>query len=107
MRGLPVGAWHRSMLGRGQVIRVSTKLFAFLTSRVSEEILASHPEGLRAGIPIELDLPEKSTLAELLAHLGLPEEDVIVMFVNGRARELDHILADGDQVGMFPPVAGG
>jgi sulfur carrier protein ThiS len=56
---------------------------------------------------MEIELPDKSTLADLVAHLGLPPEKVRVIFCNGRVRPRDHVLADGDEVGIFPPVGGG
>ena len=88
-------------------MKVSLKLFAFFTKTVSEVVLAQHPDGIRAGIPIEVELRENSTLEDLLAYLALPPEQVKVIFVNGRVKQLDHRLNPGDEVGIFPPVGGG
>ena len=88
-------------------MKVSVKLFASFTKTVSDVVLAQHPEGIRAGIPIEVELPDGSTLADLADVLALPREQIKVTFVNGRARKLDHRLDPGDQVGIFPPVGGG
>ncbi len=88
-------------------MQVSVKLFATLVRHVSQTTLANHPQGVRAGTPLEVELPADSTLADLVAHLGLPDEEIRMIFVNGRARELDYGLAAGDQVGIFPPVGGG
>jgi molybdopterin synthase sulfur carrier subunit len=88
-------------------MQVSVKLFAFFTRSVSAEILAQHPGGIRSGMPVALEVPEGSTLEDLVNLLELPKEQIKVMFVNGRARGTDFVLAPGDEVGIFPPIAGG
>jgi len=47
------------------------------------------------------------TLLELIDRLGIPREEVKIVFVNGVAVPLDRPLADGDRGGIFPPVGGG
>ena len=59
------------------------------------------------GIPFEMELPEDATVADLVNQLKLPREEVKVFFVNGRARPTDWLLEPGDDVGIFPLVAGG
>jgi molybdopterin converting factor small subunit len=88
-------------------MKVSVKLFASFTKTVSDVVLAQHPEGIRAGIPIEVELPDNSTLADLADVLALPREQIKITLVNGRSRKLDHRLDPGDQVAIFPPVGGG
>jgi molybdopterin converting factor small subunit len=88
-------------------MKISVKLFASFTKTVSDVVLAQHPEGIRAGIPIEVELPDNSTLADLADVLALPREQIKITLVNGRSRKLDHRLDPGDQVAIFPPVGGG
>jgi molybdopterin converting factor small subunit len=88
-------------------MNVTVKLFATLTRNVSQEILVQHPNGIRAGSAIELDLAEGHTLGDLVALLELPVEQVKLMFVNGRAQQMAYRLKPGDQVGIFPPIGGG
>ena len=88
-------------------MKITVKIFATLTQYLSEEFLAQYPQGSRSGSPIELELSEGSTLNDLVNSLDLPKELVKVTFVNGRAEEPDHRLQAGDEVGMFPPIAGG
>ena len=83
---------------------VHVRLYAFLAERVAE---AFPEKGLRAGTPVELDLPEGSTLSTLVDQLTLPEGEVKLTVVNGRLQELDYRLQAGDEVGIFPPIAGG
>jgi molybdopterin converting factor small subunit len=85
-------------------MKVRVRLYAFLAERVAE----TFPEkGLRPGTPIEIDLPEGSALSTLVDHLHLPEDQVKLTVVNGRLRELDCRLQPDDEVGIFPPIAGG
>jgi molybdopterin converting factor small subunit len=85
-------------------MKVCVRLYAFLAERVAE----TFPEKrLRPGTPIELDLPEGSTLSTLVDHLALPEDQVKLTVVNGRLQELDYGLQPDDEVGIFPPIAGG
>jgi molybdopterin converting factor small subunit len=85
-------------------MKVCVRLYAFLAERVAE----TFPEkSIRPGTPIELDLPEDSTLSTLLDHIALPEREVKLTVVNGRLRETDYRLQPDDEVGIFPPIAGG
>lgn len=88
-------------------MKVYVKVFATLVRSVSKAVLARYPQGIRAGSPLEVELPESSTLDDLIAYLALPREEVKMTFVNGRAQELDCLLAPEDQVGIFPAVGGG
>jgi len=47
------------------------------------------------------------TVLGLIDRLGVPHEEVKIVFVNGVTVALDKPLADGDRVGIFPPVGGG
>lgn len=88
-------------------MKVDVKLFGTLARSVSGPILAHYPQGIRAGCPLEVEMRESSTLADLVAHLGLPTEELKLTFVNGRPQELDYRLAPGDEVAIFSPVGGG
>ena len=88
-------------------MKIQAKLFATLIRMVPDRIRERYPQSVRAGSPMEVDLPQGSTLADLVDHLGLPPEKVRVIFVNGRVRPRDHVLVAGDEVGIFPPVGGG
>ena len=47
------------------------------------------------------------TVLELITRLSIPEDEIKIVFVNGVTVSLDKPLADGDRVGVFPPVGGG
>ena len=79
-------------------MRVCVKLFASLSRYFSDAA---------AGIPFEMQVPEGATGVDLVDRLKLPHEEVKVFFVNGRARSMDWPLEAGDDVGIFPLIAGG
>ena len=81
------------------MIKVEVRLYA---------TLRKHRPELRAGEPLPLSVEEGTTAGRLLGEaLGIPAEEAKTIFINGVARGPDHILADADRVGIFPPVAGG
>jgi sulfur carrier protein ThiS len=80
------------------VTTIDLALFAKFSSR--------HPvEGAgRSARPVEID--DGSTLGDLVAQLELTDEQRIT-FVNGRHACDEQLLAEGDRVAIFPPIAGG
>jgi molybdopterin converting factor small subunit len=88
-------------------MKVYAKLYATLIQTVPQAVKGRHPQGIRAGHPLVIEMPEGSTLSDLVDHLALPREKVRVAFVNGRAQKFDYRLHAGDEVGIFPPVGGG
>ena len=55
----------------------------------------------------ELELPEGSSLNDLLEHLKIPEKDAKILIVNGLSTSAEHKLSHHDVVAIFPPIAGG
>ncbi|MBN1259473.1 MAG: MoaD/ThiS family protein [Anaerolineae bacterium] len=80
-------------------MEVKVKLFATLQRYA--------PDGQMAGDVFRVELPEQSNIGELIAALGIPNREVKVAYVNGRARAEVYRLKPGDEVGIFPPVGGG
>jgi molybdopterin converting factor small subunit len=79
-------------------VKVYVKLYA---------LFRKHHPGPNRSIPLEVELPEGAIVADLVPALHLPAELVRSVFVNNEARDVKAVLHDGDQVGLFPPVAGG
>ncbi|MGQ9459104.1 MAG: MoaD/ThiS family protein [Anaerolineae bacterium] len=69
--------------------------------------LSRYVPDLRPGTFLDMDLPQGATILNLIQRLHLPVEEVKVAFVNGRSRPLDWPLQEGDEVGLFPAIAGG
>ena len=72
---------------------VEVKLFAnFREGRFSEK---------------ELELPEESSIGDLLKYLKIPEKDAKIIIVNGLAVPVEQKLSNNDVIAIFPPIAGG
>ena len=54
-----------------------------------------------------LALPEGATVGDVVQRLSIPDGEHLVAMVNSTVRQLDHVLAEGDVLSLFPPVAGG
>ncbi len=80
------------------MITVQVRLYATLR-RLRPDL------GLGEALPVELE--EGATVGRLFQEMALPENEVKIVFVNNLVRERDHVLADGDELGIFPPVGGG
>ena len=48
-----------------------------------------------------------ATIEQVLQRLGVPADQARVIFVDTRAASLDDALRGGEQVGVFPAIAGG
>lgn len=57
----------------------------------------------------EFEYPEGITVGEVLDKLGISrqEMEIGIIFINGKHAKFDAIIAPGDEVAIFPPVAGG
>jgi sulfur-carrier protein len=72
---------------------ITVKLFAsFRNSRFKEEIQV---------------FPEGADCRSVLLSLGLKEEEIGVVMVNGRHVPLDQQLQQGDTLALFPLIGGG
>ena len=79
-------------------MQVRVKLFA---------TLARYFSNVAPGTPFDIEVADGATVADLVNQLKLPHEEVKVFYINGRARPIDWLLEPGDEVGIFPLVAGG
>jgi molybdopterin converting factor small subunit len=64
---------------------------------------------LRAFGPDEqvLDLPARTTIDDVVHILRIPETVRLLKIVNGEHRPTNHVLNEGDDLALFPPIAGG
>ena len=74
-------------------MRVFVKLFATLRNFGPDEQ--------------EIEIPDNSTIEEVLKVLNLPEKIPLLKIVNGEHRSIHHCLREGDEIAFFPPIAGG
>lgn len=55
-----------------------------------------------------MDFSPPLTVRALLKQLGVPEEEVRLVFVNGKNEsDWSYEVQDNDRLGIFPPVGGG
>ncbi|HJV64220.1 MAG TPA: MoaD/ThiS family protein [Geomonas sp.] len=74
-------------------MRVTIKLFAtFRNGRFKIE---------------ERELPEGTDIRSIVLGLGLTEEEIGIIMVNGRHGNLDQVLKEKETLSLFPLVGGG
>ena len=79
-------------------MKVLIKLFSVLRDYVPDyDILKG----------VEAELPEGSTVDDLLSHLGIPMSKVPVVTCNGRILKPSDIIHEDSILHIFQPVAGG
>ncbi|HWJ03772.1 MAG TPA: MoaD/ThiS family protein [Verrucomicrobiae bacterium] len=79
-------------------MRLEIRVFAGL----HKYIPAAH-----SGEPIDLEIQDGCDGYELLSALNIPVPEAFVFMVNGCRQDLSEPLADGDRIGIFPPIGGG
>jgi sulfur-carrier protein len=79
-------------------VKVEVQLFATLQPYLPPAAVGDHAF---------LELPDGSTVAQVQAALHIPDDFACLTVVNGRDAAPDQVLAPGDVVAMFPPLAGG
>ncbi len=58
-----------------------------------------------AGISLEVTCG--TPVSQIISRLGLPEEEVTLIMVDGQRRGVDFLLAGDERLGLFPPIGGG
>lgn len=69
--------------------------------------LRKHLPDVPHGKSVPITLGEGATIADLFVRLNIPREQIKTAFVRGVVRDDGFVLRDGDEVGIFPPIAGG
>ena len=74
-------------------MQITVKLFAnFRNNRFKNEVRTIGPD---------------TTVGVIVADLGIVEDELGVILINGRHASLDKVLAQGDTLSLFPLVGGG
>jgi molybdopterin converting factor small subunit len=79
-------------------MKVEVRLFALL-----ERYLPSGSEG----DAVSLDVPPGTTVGDVMESLKIPSDLSCLTVINGRDASPEQVLAPGDVLSMFPPLAGG
>ena len=84
-------------------MKITFKLYASLTQYL--------PADSRYDNRVPLDLPEGSSVAQVIEPFGMPEKLVHLVLVNGTyvppEERLSRVLREGDVLAIWPPIAGG
>jgi len=79
-------------------MQITVKLYA---------MLRRYGPPLPLGAGFSCDVPADADVARVVEQLGIPDGVALVAMVNNEVAHLDHVLAGGDVLSLFPPVAGG
>jgi molybdopterin converting factor small subunit len=74
-------------------MKVKIKLFASLRKYGPDEQVVA--------------LPENAVIDDAVAFVKIPENIRLLRIVNGEHRPADYPLKEGDDLALFPPIAGG
>ena len=84
-------------------MKVTLKLFASLADRLPAEGRARHR--------VDLDLGPGTTVLDVIRRQGLPEALCAIVLIDGhwvaRPDRATRVLADGEVLAIWPPIAGG
>lgn len=53
------------------------------------------------------DIPEGTTVGQLLEMLNIPRQLPLIVLVNGKHAKKENVLKDGDLLHILPPMTGG
>jgi molybdopterin synthase sulfur carrier subunit len=62
---------------------------------------------LPRGAALQLEVAQGGTVGHVLQRLGIPEKEPLVSMINTLVCKRDDLLAEGDTLSLFPPMAGG
>lgn len=72
--------------------------------KIEVRLFATFRDGRDKKVYIEMESP---TPRMLLLELGIVEDDVAILLVNGRDAKFDQVILEDDYLSVFPPVGGG
>lgn len=88
-------------------MRITFKLFAMLADHLPAQVDGN----ARDGNAVSFDVPEGTTVQQLIDRFALPARLVHLVLVDGRYIEpsarASRVLADGEALAIWPPIAGG
>jgi sulfur carrier protein ThiS len=84
-------------------MKITLKLFASLAARLPAEARSSHR--------VDLDVDRGTTVQDIIERQGIPEALCAIVLIDGvwvaRPDRAARVLAEGQVLAIWPPVAGG
>jgi len=56
---------------------------------------------------LEINIEEGSRVKDLLSHIGIPQDEPLLVIVNEYTQGKETLLQEGDTLCLFPIIAGG
>ena len=78
----------------------------FVTVRLYATLQKAQPS-YGAGEPFVFEMPEGTSVADLISALHIQANEVKAIRVNGQARADVYRLHADDEIDLFPPIGGG
>ena len=78
--------------------------------KVNVKLIATYQKLLPAGTignVIEIEIPNETTVAQVLSRFAVPLDDTSVIVLNGLTVDLNTPVCEGDTVSAFSAIAGG
>jgi len=79
-------------------MKIEVRLFASLARFMPDKSIKK---------PYAMDVQEGATIRDIFKSLNVPEKSVKLIFLNGIHATSNHVLKDGDTLGVFPALGGG
>jgi sulfur carrier protein ThiS len=84
-------------------MKITFKLFASLQDYLPVEAKARNA--------LQLDLPDGTTVQQIIERFGLPQKSCHLVLIDGNfvppAERVSRTLKDGETLAIWPPIAGG
>ncbi|MFM8548381.1 MAG: MoaD/ThiS family protein [Betaproteobacteria bacterium] len=88
-------------------MRITFKLFAMLADHLPAQVDGN----AREANAVSFDVPEGTTVQQLIDRFSLPARLVHLVLIDGRsvetAQRATRVLKDGEALAIWPPIAGG
>ncbi|MFM8555340.1 MAG: MoaD/ThiS family protein [Betaproteobacteria bacterium] len=88
-------------------MRITFKLFAMLADHLPAQVDGN----TREGNAVSFEVPEGTTVQQLVDRFALPAKLVHLVLIDGRyvepAARATRVLTDGETLAIWPPIAGG
>ena len=88
-------------------MRITFKLFAMLADHLPAQVDGNS----RDGNAVSFDVPDGTTVQQLIDRFSLPAKLVHLVLVDGRyidpLNRSTRVMSDGETLAIWPPIAGG